>query len=296
VCFFWGTTYLGIRIALESLTPAMLMCARYLLSGSLLLIGAFFTGAKFPGWREMWRTAFYGLLTIGLGTGSLAYSEQWIPSALAAMIVTTQPFWMVGVEAMAGGERLHGPSVFGMLVGFAGVAFLFWPTLIHGAAGAQAFGIGPQELLWGFLILQFGAVTWAVGSIAQRKLRSTVHPFVSGGVQQLATGIAFAIPAFLGPHPEALSDWTPRGIMAVLYLAVFGGIVGYSSYIYSMHHLSVALVSIYTYVNPIVAVILGWLFYREPFGWREAIAMAIIFVGVAVVKRASASVRRAASE
>src|SRR5258708_30008405 len=111
-----------------------------------------------------------------------------------------------------------------------------------------------------------------------------VRGLVRGGVQELATGIAFALPAVLdGRHEE----WNAKGLLAVGYLAVFGGIVGYSAFIYSMHHLPVALVSIYTYINPIVAVALGWWFYREPFGWRETVAMAIIFLGVAMVKRAS---------
>jgi len=262
----------------------MLMFLRYTLSGTLMMMGAWISGAAFPRGRELWLTAFYGLLTIGLGTGSLAVAELWVPSGLAAMIVTTQPFWMVGVEAWYTGERLHWPSIQGMLIGLAGVIVLFWPAVF---GGSNALRRG--DLWAGFAVLQFGAVTWAFGSIAQRNIRSHVHPIVSGAVQQLATGIAFAIPALAGPHPD---HWTRSGIGAVVYLAVFGGVVGYSSYIYSMYHLPVALVSIYTYINPIVAVFLGWLFYREVFGWREAAAMLVIFAGVAVVKRVSMPIRR----
>lgn len=284
MCFFWGTTYLGIRVALESFSPAMLMCLRYTASGALLLIGAALAGSKFPRPGELWRSAWFGILIIGIGTGTLAYAEQWVPSGLAAMIVTTQPFWMVGVEAIAGGEPLHAPSIRGMLIGLVGVIVLFWPEF-RGEGGVPW-----QLILQGFLVLQFGAVTWSIGSTAQRKLQTRSHPFVIGGVQQLATGVAFAIPAWLGPHPAA---WTARGVGAIAYLAIFGGIIGYSSYILAIHRLPVALVSIYTYINPIVAVFLGWLFYRERFGWIEAAAMVIIFVGVAAVKRASAPVRAA---
>ena len=132
-------------------------------------------------------------------------------------------------------------------------------------------------MLGGFFLMQFGGLMWSVGSIEQRRMGTRVHPFVSGGVQQLATGIAFALPAMLdGRHEE----WNAKGLLAVGYLAVFGGIIGYSAFIYSMHHLPVALVSIYTYINPIVAVALGWWFYREPFGWRETVAMVVIFAGV----------------
>ena len=266
-------------MALESFSPALLMCLRYTLSGSVLLIGAWLAGARFPKSPELWRTALYGLITIGIGTGSLAFSEQWIASGMASLLVGTQPFWMVGVEAWTGGERLHLPSIWGMIVGLIGVVFLVVPSLANDKPASQA-----STFLGGFLLLQLGALMWSVGSVAQRRLSGRVHPFVSGGIQQLATGVAFGLPAVFGLRHAV---WNVKGVEAILYLAMFGGIVGYSAFIFSMHHLPVALVSIYTYINPIVAVALGWWFYREPFGWRETIGMAIIFVGVALVKRAS---------
>jgi drug/metabolite transporter (DMT)-like permease len=234
--------------------------------------------------REWRRTAFFGVITIGLGTGSLAFSEQWVPSGLASLLVGTQPFWMVGVEAsMRGGERLHPPSIWGMVVGLAGVAFLILPSLT-GAAGGHGIGADPAAILAGFLLLQLGAMMWSWGSVMQRRAGGSVHPFVSGGIQQLATGIVFAIPAaFSARH----AVWDGKGIAAILYLAIFGGVVGYSAFIYSMHHLPVALVSIYTYINPLVAVALGWWVYREPFGWRETAGIVVVFIGVALVKRAS---------
>lgn len=208
-------------------------------------------------------------------------AEQWIPSGLAALIVSAQPFWMIGMEALwPGGEPLHGPAIGGLIVGLLGVAFLVWP----GGSG----GLDASTLLSGFLVLQFGAAMWAAGSIAQRRVVTKAHPFVLGGVQQLAVGVAFLIPALLSSHRP---QWTQSGIVAILYLGIFGGVVGYSSYIFAMDRLPVALVSIYTYINPLVAIALGWLFYREPFGWKEVGALAIIFLGVAFVKRASRTVR-----
>jgi len=269
---------LGIRVGLESFTPAMLMCLRYLISGILMLIGAWLAGAHLPRGRELWRTALYGALTIGMGTGSLALAEVWIPSGLAALIVTTQPFWMVGVEAlMPGGARLHFPAVRGMLVGLAGVGFLIAPAALASATDSQA-------LLKGFVTLQIGAAVWSVGSISQRRMATRAHPIVSGAVQQFATGLAFVIPALLQSRTAV---WDAKGIGAVVYLAIFGGVIGYSAFIFSMDRLPVALVSIYTYVNPIIAVLLGWVFYREAFGWREVVAMLIIFAGVAMVKQSS---------
>ncbi|MSV36027.1 MAG: hypothetical protein EXQ47_10610 [Bryobacterales bacterium] len=284
VCFFWGTTYLGIRVAVETVSPIRLMALRYLFSGGVLLLGARAAGARFPTPREAGKTALYGLLTIGIGTGALSFSELWIPSGLASLFASLQPFWLVSVEALTpGGERLHWPSIGGMFVGLAGVILLLLPggSAVVVKQGVTHQGAGAHTLLGGFLLLQFGALCWAIGSVWQRKLRGGTHPFVSGGIQQLATGIVYAIPALLEPVPTA---WTTRGMLAVLYLAVFGGLVGYSAFIYSMHHLPVALMSIYTYINPLVAVALGWWFYREPFGWRETAAMLVIFAGVSIVK------------
>src|SRR5438105_2338444 len=121
VCFFWGTTYLGIRMALESFPPFTLVCVRYLFSGSILLIAALVSRAHLPSGRELLFTALFGVTILGIGNGCLAFAELWIPSGLAAMFITTSPFWMVGMEALLpGGERLHGPRVLGMLVGFTG--------------------------------------------------------------------------------------------------------------------------------------------------------------------------------
>jgi drug/metabolite transporter (DMT)-like permease len=282
VCFFWGTTYLAIRIGVQSISPSTLMAARYLASGLLLVIGALVRGATFPDAREMPRTALYGVITIGLGTGSLAFAEQWVPSGLASLFVTTQPFWLVGAEAIASRglapnvqNRLAKRSIVGMIIGLIGVAYLVTPGMTREAR------LGQSDMRNAFLLLQFGVVMWAIGSIGQRKLVTRAHPFVNGGVQQLATGLVFlAIAAFDGQP----SHWTREAIAAVAYLAIFGGVVGYSAYIFAMDRLPVAIVSLYTYINPIVAVFLGWLLYREQLGWREIIAMLVIFAGVAMVK------------
>lgn len=282
MCVFWGTTYLGIRIALESFTPEMLVFLRYTVSGTLMLAGALLTGAHIPRGRELLLTAFYGAVTLGIGNGCLAFSEQWVPSGLAALFAATSPFWLVGIEALAPrGERLHLPTVRGMLIGAAGVALLVAPAI-------GGFRANPA-VLGAFLLLQFGCAGWAAGSIAQRKTAARAHPFISGAVQQLATGILYAFPALIHRQPV---HWSARGVGAVIYLMIFGSIIGYSAYVFAMDRLPVAVASIYTYVNPIVAVLLGWLAYGEPVGWREAAAMAIIFTGVALVKRASVPPRK----
>ncbi len=276
VCFFWGTTYLGIRMALESFSPFELVALRFTLSGGLMLAGTALYGARLPRGRALWRTALNGVIILGFGNGCLSVAEQWIPSGLAALFITVSPFWMVGIEALVpGGDRLHGPTVLGMIVGLVGVAFLVSPG---GVASGQHL-----SLVTGFVTLQIGCAGWAFGSIAQRRHTAEAHPFVSGAIQQLATGIVFLLLALLAPH--AAIRWSVRGVSALLYLMMFGSIVGYSAYLFALDRLPVAVVAIYNYINPIIAVLLGWLFYREPFGPRESVGMLIIFLGVALVKR-----------
>ncbi|MGH9559549.1 MAG: DMT family transporter, partial [Bryobacteraceae bacterium] len=256
VCIVWGGTYLAIRIALESFTPEALLFLRFSVSGALTLVAAALAGMRMPRGRELWLTALYGIVVLGIGNGTLVFAEQWIASGLAALFVAAEPFWLVGIEALAGGEPLRPSVTRGMLAGAAGVIVLVAPDL----EGVHA----NRSVLWAFLLLQVGYAAWAVGSIGQRKLNSRAHPFVSAGVQQLATGLVFLIPARIHSAPM---HWTARGIAAIAYLVLFGSILGYTSYIYALDRLPVSVASIYTYVNPVVAVLLGWLAYREPFGW-----------------------------
>jgi drug/metabolite transporter (DMT)-like permease len=276
ICFFWGTTYIAIRMSIETIPPVVLVCGRFMMSGALMLAGALAVRARLPRGRELWATALNGVLILGVGNTSLSIAELWIPSGMAALIITTSPFWMVGLDALLpGGSRLRMPTVAGILVGGAGAALLVAP---------QAMNVHAGERLWpAFLLLQLANFCWCYGSLRQLRLPTKASPIVNGAVQQLAAGLACLPFALFHSGPPVV--WQPRAIAAALYLVIFGSIVGYSAYVYALDHLPVALVSLYTYVNPIVAVFLGWLFYREPFGRIEMAGMAVIFLGVAIVKR-----------
>lgn len=279
VCFFWGTTYLAIRMALETWPPMLLVATRFVLSGGILLAGCLAVRAKLPRGRELWLTALNGVVILGIGNGALVLAETWVPSGLAALIITVSPFWLVGLNAvLPPRERLHAPTLFGMLVGLGGAALLVGP-------GAWQGGSAGAAMLQGVAVLQLGCLAWTLGSLLQKRQASDVNPIVAGAVQQLAAGVAFVPVALLFPGEI---HWSARGVGALLYLVTFGSIVGYSSYVVALQRLPVALVSLYNYVNPVVAVILGWLFYREQFGVREALAMAVIFFGVALVKKMEA--------
>ena len=209
-------------------------------------------------------------------TGYLALAETYIPSGLAALFNTTAPFWMVGLDAvLPDGKRPLRATIGGLLVGLCGVIYLIYPS-------AAQEGVHGKTMV-GFIVMQLSAATWILGALLQKRVRSKSMPFVSGAVQQLAAGVALFLPASLFEQlPKHLEM---RPILAIAYLVVFGSIVGYSSFIYSMARLPVALVSIYTFVNPVVAVFLGWLVSREPFGARGVIAMLVIFAGIALVRR-----------
>ena len=183
--------------------------------------------------------------------------------------------WLVGVEAVTGGERLHGPTIWG------------WQSVCrYGDAGCTGGDAVSQSMWPGFVLLQIGIIGWTLGSIYQRKQISRSHPIVIAGVQQLAAGLIYIPVTFLVPHHSAV--WTTRVTLAVVYLVIFGSLVGYSAYVVAMDRLPVSRGFDYPYVNAVVAVWLGWAFYRERFGLREFLSMLVIFAGVAIVKWQSA--------
>jgi len=272
-------------MALESFPPMALVASRYTVSGALMLAGALIMGVKMPSRKEWVRTSVNGIVILGIGNGCLALAETMIPSGLAALMITIGPFWMLGLDAaLPPRAKLHLPTIVGLTVGMAGAALLVGPGALNGGMGSN--------LVKGFLVLQFGCFGWSLGSLLQRRQPTEAHPIVSGAIQQLATGLAFVPIVWLTGGQIHLSG---RGLGALVYLVIFGSIVGYSSYVYALEHLPVAVLSIYNYINPVVAVILGWLVYREPFGSRELAAMLIIFAGVAMVKRSESRRERHAA-
>jgi drug/metabolite transporter (DMT)-like permease len=272
VAFFWGTTYLGIRISIETLPPGFVVCTRFLISGAILLVIARIKGAHLPRGRELWVACACGVMILGIGNASAVYAEQIIPSGLASLFVTISPFWLVGFEAMMGGEPLHGPTILGMAIGFGGTALLLLPSA----------GSVDRSTLPGFIIVEVGVIGWTLGSLYQRRQPAKSHPIVTGAVQQLAAGIVYIPIALFAPSGPVV--FSQRSVLALFYLVVFGSIIGYSAFIFAMDRLPVSIVSVYPYFNALVAMWLGWLFFREPFGAREWIAMLVIFTGVGIVR------------
>lgn len=287
VCVIWGTTYLGIRISLESMPPALMGGLRWLLAGGLLSAALLMRGEKLPP-PSHWGSIFLlGFLLLGLGNGGVVFAEQWIPSGLAAVLVGTAPFWMSAVESLLpGGERLRFPIVLGLLIGFSGIVVLVWPELTLGNSGASQF-------LAGVIALQIASFGWALGSSYSKRHARNDNVLGTTALQMLAGGL---IMTAVGTARGEWSDlyFTGRTATALAYLATIGSIGGFVAYTYALRHLPVSFVSLYAYVNPVIAVALGVFFLGEAFTSRMAAAAVLVFAGVAVVRWRSAAAARTA--
>ncbi|MGZ8833896.1 MAG: EamA family transporter, partial [Thermoanaerobaculia bacterium] len=206
-------------------------------------------------------------------------AEQWVPSGLAALFVATAPFWMALMEMFrTGGERLDKRGALGMLIGFVGVALLVTPK---GAGGSY-----DMHFVLGALAIQFGSMAWQLGSVRGKYYLKDVPLLASASLQMLFGGIIVGIVGLLIGEPARLS-FTPRTFFALAYLTIFGSIIAYSAYVYALAHMRTTQSSLYAYVNPIVAVILGWLILGEQLTWVSILAMVVILAGVALVQTAA---------
>jgi drug/metabolite transporter (DMT)-like permease len=277
VCFFWGTTYLAIRVGLESFPPTLFAGLRFIVAGVVLFfIMSRQRNARLPLGREWFDLGVIGLMLLGVGNGAVVWAEQWVPSGMAALLVATSPFWAAALARLEGdGERVGLRGLLGMAVGFGGLAMLVGPQLF----GAELNG----KYLLGVVIIQVGCFFWQAGSLYAKRRPTGVSPLMASSVQMLWAGLILTLAGTLIGEWGAMR-FSGRSVGALLYLVVFGSIVAYSAYMYAIQKLSLPLVSTYAYVNPIVALVLGWLVLSEPLGWREGGAALVILLGVALVK------------
>lgn len=278
VYLVWGSTYLAIRIVVEHLPPALSAGIRFLVAGSLMLIYALLRGARLPKTRGDWiGVASTGTAMLVAGNGLVTWAEKWIESNQAALIVATSALWMAGLGTLgARGERL-GPLVLcGLFAGFAGVALLV-------GGGIHAHG-APLPV---YLALLAAPFFWALGSVYAKRHPVAITSAMSAALQMLIAGVLLGGIGLAAGEATEL-HWDRRGVLALLYLIVFGSCIAYGAFFYLVHEVSPALLGTYAYVNPAIAVVLGWWILDEHLGQTQIIGTAVILLGVLLVTLGSA--------
>jgi drug/metabolite transporter (DMT)-like permease len=283
VYIFWGSTYLGIGIAVKHIPPALMCAVRFTIAGVIMLGYCLVRGQNIRySARQLVQLAIVGNLLLMGGNLTLAYSELYIPSGLAALLIAIVPLWFMVLDSLLiGHHRVSTRGTIGLALGFAGTAVLLWPQL--SATGS----VGRKELWWSIALLG-GSFSWALGSVLSKKWASGAPTFAATGWQVLFAGLGNFVFAALD-HDFGRAHWTAPGIGAVAYLVVGGSLIGYTAYIYILGHAPMAKVSTYAYVNPVVAVFLGWLVLGEKVDGYILAGSAVVIASVILVTGASVS-------
>lgn len=276
VCVIWGTTYLVIRIGVSEVPPLLFAGIRWLIAGIAFTAFLRLRGAPIPRGREIGHLAVVGVLLLGLGNGLVVFGEQWVASGPAALMITTTPLVLVAIESLLPrGPRPNPAVAAGLLLGLAGVVLIF---------GVDLEALADPGNRAGLLSLLGAVFFWSLGSLYAKYVRLAVHPFMGAAVQMVIAGAALTLAGWaMGEIPRL--HWETRGLLALSYLVIIGSFVGYPSYIYAVAKLPLAFVSTYAYVNPVIALFLGWLVLDEPLGPRVYAAAALILLGVYCVKK-----------
>ncbi|HXE58859.1 MAG TPA: EamA family transporter [Gemmatimonadales bacterium] len=287
IYLIWGSTYLAIRYAIETIPPMLMAGCRFVAAGGIVYLWSRARGAPRPTTRN-WRAAVVigGLLLLG-GNGGVVWAEQRVPSGLAALLVATVPVWTVLLQAIWPGGQRQRPSgrlVVGLVVGIVGMGLLVAPGEVVGGARVD---------LAGAAVLTLASLSWSAASIHSRAAPLPASPFLAAGMEMLAGGaLLFLAGTVAGEWGRLdLGGISVRSAGALAYLVVFGSLVGFTSFIWLLGVTSPARVATYAYVNPVVAVLLGWALASEPLTPRTLIAAAIIVGAVALITTAQAARR-----
>ncbi len=277
VYVIWGSTYLGILWAIETMPPLLMASVRFLTAGAVLYGWSAARGAPRPTGAQWRVAAVAGTLMLAGGNGAVVVAEQWVPSGLTALLVASVPLWLVVLDALFGSRtRPSRRAQAGLLAGFAGVALL---------AGSPGVGAGGPEELFGALIVLFGAGAWAAGSLYLRYSDPPQRPLLWVSMQMIAGGSMLGVMSLALGEPIGfeISAVSTRSWLALAYLIAFGALIGYSAYIWLLKVTTPARVGTYAYVNPVIALLLGWLLADEPVTFRSVLAAAIIVGSVIVI-------------
>lgn len=287
VYLIWGSTYLAIRFAIETLPPLLMAGTRFVISGTILYAWSRARGVPRPERRHWTAAAIVGALLMLGGNGGVVLAEQRVPSGLAAVLVAMVPVWIVLLQWLRpGGARPTLRVITGLVTGMGGMVVLVSPA---------SLGLGEQVDLLGAGILLLASLSWAAGSLYSRNARLPASPILSTGMEMLAGGgLLLAVGFTRGEGGSlALAAVSLRSGLALAYLIVFGAIVGFTAYLWLLRVAPPTKVATYAYVNPVVAVLLGWLLAGEPLSLRAVLATLAIVISVVLITRGT---RRASPE
>ena len=279
VYLIWGSTYLAIRFAVETMPPFLMAGTRFLIAGTFLYAVVRRRGATAP-IRLHWRSAFIvGALMLLGGNGGVVWAEQVVPSSIASLMVATVPLWMVMLNWLRG-DRIR-PTLgvaMGLAMGMAGIVLLVSTGASRGAGGQALHTTG-------LLVLAAGSLSWAVGSLYSRRAPLPRDAMLGTAMEMLAGGLLLFLAGLAGGEAGRIAwqDFSSRSILAFVYLVTMGSLVGFSAYIWLLRNTTPAKASTYAFVNPVVAVLLGWGLAGEPLTARTLVAAAVIIGGVALI-------------
>lgn len=277
VYVLWGSTYLGIRIAVEHIPPALMGALRFIIAGTLMLAWCLGTGRSIRiNRQELLHLSVIGVLLLTTGNVILGWAETYIPTGLAALIIAITPLWFLLLETFSQrGDHISGRGVAGIVLGIGGVLVLLWPKLTGGGA------LGRAQLFGGFLVL-CSSFSWASGSVLSKRWHSQVDPYVASGWEMFIAGLVnMAVALSLGDLRRV--TWERSSLLAVLYLVVAGSWIGFTAYVWLLRHVPTPKVATYAYVNPIVAVFLGWLVLHERIDAYILAGAVIVVISVVLV-------------
>lgn len=277
VYVLWGSTYLAMRVAVRDFPPFVVGATRYLVSGPIMLVACAAMGRTIRITRhDFWRLLAIGVALLSLGNMGIVWGEKYVASSLAALVVALMPIWVVAIEAWGyRAGRMSAQGFLGLGTGLGGLLVLLWPRIRSGTH------LGHLELI-GCGILAAGSLAWALGSVLSHRFNVSVDVFVSAGWQMTLGGAVNAIIASLSGQFQHVR-WTAPAIESVAYLVVFGSWVGFTAFAWLLEHVPTPKVATYTYVNPIVALLLGWLLLNEPVDGYMLAGAAIIIGSVVLV-------------
>lgn len=276
VYLFWGSTFLGIKVAMETIPPFLMAGSRFFLAGVLLYGWARWRGAGRPTRRQWVHAAVVGCLLLGVGNGAVTYVEQTLPTIIAALIISTTPVWLVILDWLHGGPRPRALTLAGLLMGMAGVVCI--------AAASHTHIQEPTGHL-NVVILIAATLSWAYGSVWSRQADKPASPLLMVGMQMITAGLALTLVAVGFGEPRGLDPaaFSQRSILAWSYLLVAGSLIGFTAYIWLLQVTSTARVATHAYVNPVVAVILGIWLGNETLSTNAALGGGLVVVSIVLI-------------